>query len=95
MTTPQPVLDNAIQERLQMLPRYTVLLHNDDFHDMDHVVRALLQTIMSLGVDEAIHIMLTAHTDGVAQVITCPRETAEFYCTGLQRYGLESTIEPD
>lgn len=94
MAIQQPSIETIVEERLRMLPRYTVILHNDEFHDMDHVVRALLQTIQALSVDEAIGIMLTAHTQGQADVITCLRETAEFYCAGLQRYGLESTIEP-
>lgn len=94
MAIQQPVIESIIEERLRMLPRYVVILHNDEFHDMDHVVRALLQTIQTLSVDEAITIMLTAHQEGRANVITCLRETAEFYCLGLQRYGLDSTIEP-
>lgn len=95
MATQLPDVETIVAERLKMLPRYQVLLHNDDFHDMDHVVRALLQTILSLTVDDAIRIMLTAHTQGTAHVITCVRETAEFYCAGLQRFGLDCTIEPE
>ncbi len=94
MAIQQPQIDTIIEERLRMLPRYVVMLHNDEFHDMDHVVRALLQTIQSLSVDEAIRIMLTAHQQGQAPVITCLRETAEFYCAGLERYGLDCTVEP-
>lgn len=91
----RPTVDITIEERLRMLPRYRVLLYNDDFNDMDHVVRALLNTIMSLGINEAIAIMLRAHTYGEAHVITCLRETAEFYAEGLKQFGLNSTIEPE
>lgn len=94
MPTQHPLIEANILERLQMLPRFHVMLHNDDFHDMDHVVRALLQTVLALSVDEAVRIMFEAHTSGVAHVITCPRETAEFYCDGLKRFGLISTLEP-
>ena len=91
----QPTVDPTIEERLRRLPRYRVLLYNDDFNDMDHVVRALLHTIMSLSTNEAIAIMLRAHAYGEALVITCPRETAEFYAEGLKQFGLNSTIEPE
>jgi ATP-dependent Clp protease adaptor protein ClpS len=94
MSIQQPTIDVEIIERLRMMPQYRVLLYNDDFHDMDHVVRALLHTVMSLNLDEAVHIMLEAHTTGVALVTTCPRETAEFYSEGLRRFGLISSIEP-
>jgi len=39
--------------------------------------------------------MLEAHNTGVGLVIVCPQEPAEFYCEGLQRRGLTSTIEPE
>ena len=87
-------IDSELLERLRTLPRFRVLLHNDDFHDMDHVIRALLYTVLTLTMDDAVRIMLEAHTNGKALVITCPRETAEFYSEGLQRFGLASSVEP-
>jgi ATP-dependent Clp protease adaptor protein ClpS len=91
----QPAVDQSIEERLRMLPRYRVVLLNDDFNDMDHVVRALIYTINALSLNDAIAIMLRAHTYGEAHVITCPLETAEFYAEGLKQFGLNSTIEPE
>jgi ATP-dependent Clp protease adaptor protein ClpS len=87
-------IDMDLRENLSMLPRYKVLLFNDNYHDMDHVVRALLCTILTLSIDDAVRIMLEAHTNGTALVITCPRETAEFYCEGLREFGLHCSIEP-
>jgi ATP-dependent Clp protease adaptor protein ClpS len=89
-----PRTDEDVRLALSQLPRYRVLLHNDDVHAMDFVVLALVRTVPRLSVDEAIRIMLEAHTNGHAQVIVCPKETAEFYRTGLEQYGLTSTIEP-
>jgi ATP-dependent Clp protease adaptor protein ClpS len=77
-----------------LMPRYRVLLFNDDVHTMDDVVLALVQTVLTLSVDDALHIMLEAHTHGQAQVIICPKEQAEFYREKLESYGLTSTIEP-
>lgn len=76
-------------------PRYKVLLHNDDFNAMEHVVQALLKTVASLTVPQAVSIMMEAHTNGVALVITCAQEHAEFYSEALKNQGLTSTIEPD
>jgi len=76
-------------------PRYKVLLHNDDSNSMEHVVQSLLKTVTSLTVPQAVSIMMEAHTNGIALVITCAQEHAEFYSESLKGQGLTSTIEPD
>ncbi|NEO27468.1 MAG: ATP-dependent Clp protease adapter ClpS [Kamptonema sp. SIO4C4] len=76
-------------------PRYRVLLHNDDFNSMEYVVQTLLKTVPSLTQPQAVSIMMEAHNSGVALVITCALEHAEFYCETLKTHGLTSTIEPD
>jgi len=42
----------------------------------------------------SLSIMMEAH-NGMALVITCAQEHAEFYCETLKTHGLLSTIEPD
>nr|WP_306467045.1 ATP-dependent Clp protease adapter ClpS [Thermoleptolyngbya sichuanensis] len=79
----------------KLAPRYRVLLHNDDFNSMEYVVQTLMKTVPNLTVPQAISIMMEAHTNGVALVITCAQEHAEFYCETLKSHGLTSTIEPD
>jgi ATP-dependent Clp protease adaptor protein ClpS len=79
----------------KLAPRYRVLLHNDDFNSMEYVVQTLMKTVPNLTVPQAINIMMEAHTNGVALVITCAQEHAEFYCETLKSHGLTSTIEPD
>ncbi|MFW6357676.1 MAG: ATP-dependent Clp protease adapter ClpS [Chroococcales cyanobacterium] len=76
-------------------PRYRVLLHNDDFNSMEYVVQTLLETVSSLTQPQAVNIMMEAHMNGTALVITCAQEHAEFYCETLKNHGLTSTIEPD
>jgi ATP-dependent Clp protease adaptor protein ClpS len=76
-------------------PMYRVLLHNDPFNSMEYVVQALIQVVPSLSQPQAINIMMEAHNNGTALVITCALEPAEFYCESLQAKGLTSTIEPD
>lgn len=79
----------------KLAPRYRVLLHNDDFNSMEYVVEVLVKTVPNLTIPQAVDIMMQAHTSGVALVITCALEHAEFYCESLQAHGLTSTIEPD
>ncbi len=76
-------------------PRYKVLLHNDDFNPMEYVVQTLIQTIAGLTQPQAVNIMMEAHANGLALVITCEMEHAEFYSETLNNHGLTSTIEPD
>ncbi|NEP82663.1 MAG: ATP-dependent Clp protease adapter ClpS [Okeania sp. SIO3C4] len=76
-------------------PRYRVLLHNDDFNSMEYVVQTLMKTVPSLTQPQAVDIMMEAHSNGIALVITCALEHAEFYCERLKNQGLTSTIEPD
>ncbi|MBF2029071.1 MAG: ATP-dependent Clp protease adapter ClpS [Oscillatoriales cyanobacterium C42_A2020_001] len=79
----------------KLAPRYRVLLHNDDFNPMEYVVQVLMSTVPSLTQPQAVDIMMEAHTNGLALVITCAQEHAEFYCETLKNHGLTSTIEPD
>ena len=76
-------------------PRYRVLLHNDDFNSMEYVVQTLMKTVPGITQPQAVNIMMEAHTNGIALVITCALEHAEFYCETLKNQGLTSTIEPD
>ncbi|NWF61322.1 MAG: ATP-dependent Clp protease adapter ClpS [Fischerella sp.] len=79
----------------KLAPQYRVLLHNDDYNAMEYVVQVLLTTVPSLTQPQAVSIMMEAHTNGIALVITCAQEHAEFYCETLKKHGLTSTIEPD
>lgn len=89
-----PRTDEQVRQLLRLIPRYRVLLFNDDEHTMDEVVAALLRTVLTLTVDDAFRIMLEAHTNGQSEVVICPKEQAEFYREKLRSYGLAVTIEP-
>jgi ATP-dependent Clp protease adaptor protein ClpS len=90
-----PDVDERTNTTTVLLPPWRVLLHNDDYNSMEHVVYALLLTVQSLTPEEAAAIMWEAHTEGVALVIVTPKERAEFYRERLEQFGLTSTIEPD
>ena len=83
-------LRGALEERL---PRYSVILYNDDYHSMDYVVEALVKSVPDLIVEEAVGIMFEAHNTGRAVVIVCLYEQAELYRDRIQGYGLGVSIE--
>src|SRR6266705_6509162 len=87
--------EELIRLRAKLLPPYRVVLHNDDYNEMNYVVFVLLHSINNLSQPEAEHIMLMAHLTGSATAAICPKETAEFYQERLMSYGLTATIEPD
>ncbi len=84
----------SVPETLRdILPPYSVILHNDDVHSMDFVVAALLKSVSTLTAERAVVIMLEAHDSGRAAVVTCPLEQAELYRDRLRGLGLGSTVE--
>ena len=76
-----------------VLPPYSVILHNDDVHDMDYVVQALQKSVPQLTAKQAFRVMLEAHQSGSAVVIVCPLEQAELYRDRLKSFGLSVTID--
>ena len=62
---------------------------------MTYVVQTLTETVAGMTQAQAVGIMMEAHNSGLALVITCAFEHAEFYCETLKNHGLTSTIEPD
>jgi ATP-dependent Clp protease adaptor protein ClpS len=83
------------KHRATQEPPYKVILHNDDYTPMEHVVAALRKVIPRMSLPRAVSIMLEAHTKGKAVVTKCHKELAELYREGLQNEGLISTVEPD
>ncbi|MDA0733427.1 MAG: ATP-dependent Clp protease adaptor ClpS [Chloroflexi bacterium] len=77
----------------EILPPYSVILHNDEHHSMEYVVESLVKSVPSLSTAEAATIMLEAHQNGQAVVITCRLEQAELYRDRIRSFGLGVTIE--
>ncbi len=92
---PAPAPKETTKRRLSQEPPYKVILHNDDYTPMEHVVQVLRKVIPRMSLRRAVSIMLEAHTQGKAVVTKCHKELAELYQEGLKAEGLISTIEPD
>lgn len=75
-------------------PLYQVILWNDQYNQMDHVITILIRVVDSLDFAGAVSIMTTAHTKGTAVVVEAPQEKAEHYRQQLEHGGLTATIEP-
>ena len=85
------------------LPRYRLLLYantgadaiaDDATGDSDKpAVSALTQVISTLTADVAGQALAEARAYGVAEVITCLREPAEYYCEQLRRRGVRCGLE--
>lgn len=71
---------------------WSVILWNDDYNSMDHVVVCVVR-ICNVSTETAVQHMLTAHKEGKANVKTCPFELAEAIREQLEMSGLTATIE--
>ena len=89
-TKTTPVID---REKI-IMPRYKVLLHNDDVNSMEHVVKALRQ-VFKFGMEECVRIMIEAHQNGLALCTVEPLEQAELHRDQLISFSLVATIEPE
>jgi ATP-dependent Clp protease adaptor protein ClpS len=92
---PAPAPKVETERRVSEEPPYKVILHNDDYTPMEHVVEVLRKVIPRMSVRRAVDIMLEAHTKGKAVVTKCHKELAELYQEGLNNEGLIASIEPD
>ena len=81
-------------QSVTLLPRYRVLLHNDDVNSMEHVMKVLAR-VFRFDLPRCEQIMLEAHKNGVALCTTEPFEQAEFHRDQLISFSLLSTIEPE
>ena len=80
--------------RVNRLPQWKVLLHNDDVNEMGYVVHAITR-LTPLKAQEAITRMLEAHASGVALLMTTHREHAELLEDQFASMRLTVTTEPD
>ena len=90
-TKPGIEIERSVSEE----PPYKVILHNDDYTPMEHVVATLQKVIPRMSVRRAVDIMMEAHTKGKAVATKAHKELAELYEEGLRAEGLIASIEPD
>ncbi len=78
--------------RLDRMPPFRVLLHNDDHNEMGFVVRTLRE-IASLEVERAVLVMKETHEQGVGLVTVTHKERAELFVEQFTSKGLRASCE--
>ncbi|MHC5003122.1 MAG: ATP-dependent Clp protease adaptor ClpS, partial [Planctomycetota bacterium] len=79
--------------RVDRLPPWNVLLHNDDVNDMVYVVDTIVE-LTTLDRQEAIARMLEAHVRDLTLLLSTHREHAELLEERFSSKRLTVTIEP-
>ena len=87
--------DTEMQEDEVPEEQWRVVLHNDEVHTFNYVIRSLQKVMGTLDKKKAFDICTVTHGQGQATVDTCWKEQAMKYCLGLQRQGLTASIAPE
>lgn len=89
VTRPRPT-----RPKVDRMPPWKVLLHNDDVHEILFVVETVLK-LTPLKRQDAVLRTLEAHESGLAMLLATHREHAELLEEQFTSAGLTVTIEPD
>jgi len=76
------------------LPRWRVLLHNDDVNEFEFVIRTVFE-LTPLGIRESAQRTMEAHKRGLSLLLVTHRERAELYQDQFRSKHLKVTIEPE
>ena len=90
---PPPPPPAPAKPRVDQLPPFRVLLHNDPLSEMQFVITTLVE-LTPLNHDRAVQVMLEAHNSGVGLVLVTHKERAELYQEQFHSKKLTVTIEP-
>ena len=82
--------DEEIKEEM-----WRVVLHNDEVHTFNYVIRSLGKVVGTLDKKASFEICVETHGVGKATVTKTWKKQAEQFCLGLQRQGLTVSISPD
>ncbi|MDZ4720600.1 MAG: ATP-dependent Clp protease adaptor ClpS [Roseiflexaceae bacterium] len=99
-TKPRIDTEYVIVDDAELDRRYRVIIENDDTTPMEFVVMVLV-VIFELSSERAFDVMLTAHNEGRAHVVTLPFEEARQRVYAAQSsareagYPLSFYLEPD
>jgi ATP-dependent Clp protease adaptor protein ClpS len=83
-----------LKQHTAHIPRFRVLLHNDDVNSMEHVVTILMR-VFRFDRASSERIMLEAHQNGLALCTIEPLEQAELHRDQLISFSLIATIEQE
>jgi len=87
--------ETKAEEQKKKEEMWRVVLHNDEVHTFNYVIRSLTKVIGTLDRKAAFEICVQTHGIGKATVTKTWKKQAEQFCLGLQRQGLTVSISPD
>lgn len=87
--------ETQVEEEKKKEEMWRVVLHNDEVHTFNYVIRSLCKVIGTLDRKAAFEICVQTHGIGKATVTKTWKKQAEQHCLGLQRQGLTVSISPD
>jgi len=93
---PAPVAAKSPKDappKLDQMPQYKVLLHNDDVNDFEHVCATLME-LFAVKFERAFDLTSEADKRGLALVMVTHKELAELKAQQLQSKRLTASIEP-
>lgn len=88
-------VESKAEEDKKKEEMWRVVLHNDEVHTFNYVIRSVCKCIGTIDRKEAFEICVATHGTGKATVTKSWKKQAEKYCLGLQRQGLTVSISPD
>lgn len=88
-------IETKPEEQKKDEKEWRVVLHNDEVHTFNYVVRSLCKVIGTLDRKAAFEICVQTHGIGKSTVTKVWKKQAEQFCLGLQRQGLTVSIAPD
>lgn len=88
-------VETKVEEKKNKEEMWRVVLHNDEVHTFNYVVRSLTKVIGILDRKAAFEICVQTHGIGKATITKTWKKQAEQFCLGLQRQGLTVSISPD
>ncbi len=91
----QDKTETKAEEQKRKEEMWRVVLHNDEVHTFNYVIRSLCKVIGTLDRKASFEICVQTHGNGKATVTKTWKKQAEQYCLGLQRQGLTVSISPD
>lgn len=80
--------------KVEQLPPWRVILHNDDVNDVGHVVETIIE-LVRVNPRRALMCTLTAHRTGLCHLLSTHREKAELLQDQFKCKALTVTIEPE
>mmetsp|Transcript_23252 Transcript_23252/g.27995 ORF Transcript_23252/g.27995 Transcript_23252/m.27995 type:complete len:168 (+) Transcript_23252:223-726(+) len=88
-------VESKAEEDKKKEEMWRVVLHNDEVHTFNYVIRSICKCIGTVDRKAAFEICVATHGTGKATVTKTWKKQSEKYCLSLQRQGLTVSIAPD